>query len=69
MLITKNALIRRDIDLLQEMASENLVHVAISITSLDQTLTRRMEPRTSSPAARLKIIDELTGAGAFPSLQ
>ena len=52
--ITKNALILRDIDLLTEMAAMNLVHVSISITSLDAELARTMEPRTSTPAARLR---------------
>lgn len=62
-IITKNALVTRDLDLLQPMAERNLVSVALSITSLDQSLTRVMEPRTSSPAARLKAIRELTAVG------
>jgi len=58
-LITKNALVLRDIDILQEMAKLNLVHVLLSITTLDTELARTMEPRTSSPANRLKAIKEL----------
>lgn len=59
MIITKNALVTRDGDLLQAMAEHQLVSVAISVTSLDAELTRVMEPRTSSPAARLKAIQQL----------
>ena len=61
--ITKNALVTRDLDLLKPMAERNLVNIALSITSLDQALTRVMEPRTSSPAARLRAIRELSDAG------
>ena len=62
-IITKNALVTRDLDLLKQMAEKNLISVAISVTSLDQSLCRVMEPRTSSPAARLRTIRELTDAG------
>ncbi len=62
-LITKNALVRRDLDLLEPMASRNLVRVFISITTLDPALARDMEPRTSTPAARLRTIQQLTTAG------
>ena len=62
-IITKNALVTRDLDLLRPMAERNLISVALSVTSLDQSLTRVMEPRTSSPAARLRAIRELTDAG------
>lgn len=62
-IVTKNALVTRDLDLLASMARRNLVHVAVSITSLDQSLTRVMEPRTSSPAARLDAIRQLAAAG------
>jgi DNA repair photolyase len=62
-IITKNTLILRDLDLLGDMAQLNLVHVAISLTSLDQELTRTLEPRTSSPQARLKAIRELSARG------
>ena len=62
-IITKNALVTRDMDLLKQMADHNLISVALSITSLNQELTRVMEPRTSSPSARLRAIRELTEAG------
>lgn len=62
-IITKNALILRDLDLLAEMARNRLVHVNLSITTLDADLARSMEPRTSTPAARLRAIQELSDAG------
>lgn len=62
-IITKNALVTRDIDLLAPMANNNLARVAISLTSLDQSLTRVLEPRTSSPAARLRAVRELSARG------
>ena len=62
-LITKNSLILRDIDLLKDLASDNLVHVFISITTLDEGLRRILEPRTASSAKRLKTIEELARAG------
>lgn len=58
-IVTKNHLVLRDLDLLSQLAARNLVHVNISVTSLDQPLTKRMEPRTSSPAARLEAIQQL----------
>ncbi len=62
-IITKNALITRDIDLLRELAKNQLVHVYISITSMDESLRRKMEPRTSSARNKLQAIRELTAAG------
>ncbi len=62
-LITKNALVVRDIDLLRQMAEWNGTQVNISLTTLDAKLARRLEPRTSSPTARLRAIRELTDAG------
>lgn len=62
-IITKNALIQRDIDLLSELASWQCVAVNISITSLDPKLARLMEPRTASPRQRLETIEKLTNAG------
>jgi DNA repair photolyase len=62
-LITKNALVLRDIDILKEMAKLHLVHVMLSVTTLDPQLARIMEPRTSSPVNRLKAIEELAKAG------
>jgi DNA repair photolyase len=55
-IISKNELIKRDIDILQDMAELNLVSVCISITSLDKQLAGKMEPRTSSPERRLQTI-------------
>ncbi len=62
-MITKNSLILRDIDILQEMAKHNLVHVMISITSLREDLRLKMEPRTATAKQRLKTIEELNKAG------
>ena len=59
-IVTKNFLITRDIDILAEMAKLNLVSVFLSMTSLDQNLTRRMEPRTSSPGKKLEAIEILS---------
>ncbi len=61
-MITKNALVTRDLDLLTDLASHQAVSVAISITSLDQELTRVLEPRTSAPQARLRAVRELSAA-------
>lgn len=62
-IITKNALIIRDLDLLKAMAARQLVEVNLSITTLDQELSRSLEPRTSAPAAKLRAIKALTDAG------
>ena len=61
-IITKNALVERDVDLLSAMAEQGLSHVALSITTLDAGLARDMEPRTSSPAARLRAVRTLADA-------
>ncbi len=62
-IITKNALVLRDLDLLRDMATANLVHVNVSVTTLDAALARSMEPRTSTPQARLQAVRELSAAG------
>jgi DNA repair photolyase len=62
-IITKNALILRDIDILSELAKLNLVHVYISINSLNEELRQKMEPRTVTAKQRLKIIEKLSSAG------
>jgi DNA repair photolyase len=62
-IITKNALVARDIDLLRELAARRLVHVSLSLTTLDTELARVLEPRTSSPTARLRTIGLLNAAG------
>jgi len=61
-IITKNALIARDLDILRELATHALVHVFLSVTTLDAELARGMEPRTSTPAARLRAITMLAEA-------
>lgn len=62
-IITKSGLILRDLDLLTQMAEHNLIQVAVSVTTLDNDLKRILEPRTASPAMRLKVIRELRAAG------
>jgi len=62
-IITKNVLVLRDIDLIAEMARLRLIHVFVSITTMDAELARTMEPRTASPAAKLRAIKELSAAG------
>lgn len=62
-IITKNALVLRDLDILSEMAEHRLAHVAISLTSLDEDLRRKLEPRTSTAGNRLRAIEELSQAG------
>jgi len=62
-MITKNALITRDLDLLKQLAELNLVAVSLSITTLDNQLCRKMEPRTSAPEKRLEAIEKLAAAG------
>lgn len=62
-IVTKSALVLRDLDLLAPMAREGLVKVAISITTLDPTLARRMEPRAAAPRLRLETIEKLAAAG------
>jgi DNA repair photolyase len=61
-IISKNSLVLRDLDILQDLASDNLVHVYISITSLDEELRRTMEPRTASSIKRLKTVEALAKA-------
>jgi DNA repair photolyase len=62
-LITKSQLIQRDLDLLADMAARRLVSVAVSITTLDRTLARRMEPRAATPQRRLATLAALNAAG------
>jgi DNA repair photolyase len=61
--VTKNALVLRDRDLLAEMARHRLAAVFISVTTLDRDLAATLEPRTSSPTGRLRAIRELRAAG------
>jgi len=62
-IVTKSALILRDIDILKSMAERGLVKVGISVTTLDRKLARTMEPRASTPAKRLEAIKALSEAG------
>ena len=62
-IITKGALVLRDLDLLAELAALGLVSVRISLTTLSNELKRRMEPRASAPATRLRMIEQLSSAG------
>jgi DNA repair photolyase len=62
-IVTKNALIERDLDLLQALARRNLVSVFISITSLDAEMSRTLEPRASAPWRRLQTVRTLAEAG------
>ncbi len=63
MITTKSALIVRDLDILAPMAARRLVSVAVSLTTLDRTLARTMEPRAATPRRRLETIRALAGAG------
>ena len=62
-IVTKGAMIERDIDLLAALAEQGLTRVGISVTSLDRTLSRRMEPRAPDPKRRLAVIHRLSDAG------
>lgn len=62
-MITKNALILRDLDVLQEMAKYNLCMVYVSINSLNEKLRQAMEPRTTTSKQRLKVVEDLSKAG------
>ncbi|HZC54445.1 MAG TPA: PA0069 family radical SAM protein [Xanthobacteraceae bacterium] len=62
-IVTKSALVLRDLDILARMAKRDLVKVAISVTTLDAKLARTMEPRASSPPRRLEALKQLVSAG------
>jgi DNA repair photolyase len=62
-LITKNRLITRDIDVFKELNAHNAISAAVSITSLDNSLSAKMEPRASSPKERLAAVRQLADAG------
>lgn len=62
-IITKNALIQRDIDILKRLNERNLIHVSISITTLDEKIRRVMEPRTATVKRRLQTIELLAQNG------
>jgi len=62
-IVTKSALVVRDIDILSRMAERDLVRVAISVTTLDRRVARKMEPRAATPPRRLDAIRQLSAAG------
>ncbi|MEO8740744.1 MAG: PA0069 family radical SAM protein, partial [Casimicrobiaceae bacterium] len=62
-IVTKSALVERDIDLLAPMAAKNLARVYLSITTLDRDLARKLEPRAAAPQRRLAAVKALTDAG------
>jgi DNA repair photolyase len=62
-IVTKSSLILRDLDILGPMAKEGLAKAAVSVTTLDATLARRMEPRATTPARRIETIRGLAAAG------
>lgn len=62
-LVTKSALVLREKDILARMAGDNLCSIFVSVTTLDNQLKNMMEPRTAGPAARLRVIRELSAAG------
>jgi DNA repair photolyase len=62
-IVTKSAMVVRDIDILKELAAKNLVRVSLSVTTLDRKLARTMEPRASTPTRRLEAVRALSDAG------
>ena len=62
-MVTKSALVERDLDLLAPMARKNLVKVFVSIGSLDRSLARRLEPRAASPQRRIDVLRAMSNAG------
>ena len=62
-IVTKSALVLRDLDILARMAARDLVKVALSVTTLDAALARRMEPRAATPMRRLEALRRLAAAG------
>ena len=67
-IVTKSALVLRDLDILASMAERGLVKVALSVTTLDAKLARAMEPRASTPNRRLETLKQLTEAGVPTSV-
>src|SRR5215207_9412773 len=62
-IVTKSALILRDLDILTRLAERNLVKVALSVTTLDAKLARTMEPRAATPGRRLEALRQMSAAG------
>ncbi len=62
-LVTKSAMVERDLDLLGAMAGDGLIEVAVSLTTLERPLARALEPRAAAPQRRLRLIERLSAAG------
>ena len=62
-IVTKSALVERDLDILAPLAADNLCEVAVSLTTLDSSLSRRLEPRAAAPHRRLETVTRLSEAG------
>src|SRR5262249_57594898 len=62
-IVSKSGLVLRDVDILARMAERNLAKVALSVTTLDPMLARKMEPRAATPMRRLETLRRLTQAG------
>lgn len=62
-ILTKNALVTRDVDILKQLAEKNLVRVSLSIPTINEELRRKLEPRTSSVNTKLQAIETLTQSG------
>jgi DNA repair photolyase len=67
-IVTKSALVLRDLDILQSMAERGLIKVALSVTTLDHKLARAMEPRASTPDKRIEALEKLSAAGVPTSV-
>ena len=67
-IVTKSALVLRDLDIIVPMAEKGLAQVAVSVTTLDRKLARAMEPRAAAPAKRLEAIHHLAAAGVPTSV-
>ena len=62
-IVTKSALVVRDVDILARMAENGLAKVALSVTTLDRRIARAMEPRAATPAKRIEAVRRLSEAG------
>lgn len=67
-ILTKGITILRDLDVLEQLAQRNLLSVSVSLTTLDPDLKRRLEPRTASPAGRLKVLSAMREIGLSPGV-
>ena len=63
LIVTKSALVERDLDLLTDLAADRLVEVAVSLTSLRRDIARTLEPRAAAPQRRLQVVERLSAAG------